>query len=84
MSDKNVLGFDVEEVVRRVIKYLIEGLAVAVAAYYIPKKGRMKLSEVVMIGVTAASVFAVLDLASPTIADNARLGAGFGIGYKMV
>ena len=75
---------DMEEVMRRAVKYLIEGLAVAVAAYYIPRGKRAKLREVVMIGVTAAAVFAVLDLASPTIADNARLGAGFGIGYGMV
>ena len=31
-------AFDLQEVVKRAVKYLIEGGAVAVAAYYIPKK----------------------------------------------
>ena len=40
---KNEIGelqaaFDLQEVVKRAVKYLIEGGAVAVAAYYIPKK----------------------------------------------
>ena len=30
-------AFDLQEVVKRAVKYLIEGGAVAVAAYYIPK-----------------------------------------------
>ena len=31
-------AFDLQEVVKRAVKYLIEGGAVAVAAFYIPKK----------------------------------------------
>ena len=47
-------AFDLQEVVKRAVKYLIEGGAVAVAAYYIPKK-RMNIEEIVMIAITAAS-----------------------------
>ena len=32
--------FDLKEIGRRAIKYLIEGLMVAIAAYFIPKKGK--------------------------------------------
>lgn len=71
------------ETVRRVVKYLIEGLAVAVAAYYIPKRN-MDVQEVAMIGLTAAAVFALLDLFAPSVADAARQGAGFGIGAVQV
>lgn len=76
-------GIDIEEIVRRLVKYLLEGFAVAIAAYYIPKR-KMDLKEIATIAVTAASVFAVLDLASPSIASSARMGAGFGIGMARV
>ena len=74
---------DFEEIVRRVFKYLVEGLAVAVAAYYIPSRN-MNLREVAMIGLTAAAIFSILDMYAPSIADAARQGAGFGIGANQV
>ena len=52
-------AFDLQEVVKRAVKYLIEGGAVAVAAYYIPKK-QMNVEEIVMIAITAAATFALL------------------------
>jgi hypothetical protein len=42
------------------------------------------MNEVLMLAVTAAAVFAVLDLVSPSIAFTARQGAGFGIGANLV
>lgn len=71
------------EIVRRVLKYLIEGLAVAIAAYYIPKK-KMAGKDIMMIGVTAAATFALLDTFAPIISLTARRGAGFGIGASLV
>jgi hypothetical protein len=71
------------EVVNRVVKYLVEGLVIAAIAIFIPKKS-LALNEVVMLGVTAAVVFALLDLVSPSIAFTARQGAGFGIGANLV
>lgn len=69
--------------VKNVLKYLLEGLAVAVAAKYIPSR-EISLNEVVMIGLTAALTFFVLDMFSPSIASGARLGTGFGIGANQV
>jgi ABC-type Co2+ transport system permease subunit len=77
------LNLDLNEVVRRAVKYLVEGLAVAVAAFYIPKK-QMNLQEIAMIAVTAAASFAVLDMLAPSVGANARHGAGFGIGASLV
>ena len=77
------LDIDLNEVVRRAVKYLVEGLAVAVAAFYIPKK-KMNLQEIAMIAVTAAASFAVLDMLAPSVGANARHGAGFGIGASLV
>lgn len=76
--------YSAKDVVSRALKYLIEGTAVAVAAFYIPKKGKMSLEEVVMVGVTAASVLAVLDTFAPEVGSAARFGAGFGVGGKLV
>jgi len=65
------------------VKYLIEGLAVAAAAFYIPRR-KTNLQEIAMIALTAAAVFAVLDQFAPNVASGARHGAGFGIGMNMV
>jgi hypothetical protein len=65
------------------IKYLLEGLAVAVAAYFIPKK-TVDVKEIALIALTAAAVFAVLDQFAPGVAAGARQGAGFGIGFNQV
>ena len=71
------------EVVNRIVKYLVEGLVIAAIALFLPKQA-LRFNEVVMLAVTAAAVFAVLDLVSPSIAFNARQGAGFGIGANLV
>ena len=75
--------FDFSELIKRVIKYLIEGFMVAIAAYAIPKQS-LKMEEVIVIALTAAATFAVLDVFVPTMASSARGGAGFGIGANLV
>ena len=74
---------DVQELVRRMIKYLIEGLAIAVAAYVLPAKG-LSGNEVAMMALVGAATMAVLDTWSPAVAGGARHGAGFGIGSSLV
>jgi len=75
-------AFDLQEVVKRAVKYLIEGGAVAVAAFYIPEK-QPKIEEIVMIAITAAATFALLDMYAPSIGSAARQGTGFGIGANL-
>ena len=75
--------FNVSEFVKRIIKYLVEGLMVAVAAFAIPKKS-MNLEEIALIALTAAATFSILDTYVPSIAVTARSGAGFGIGANLV
>jgi hypothetical protein len=74
--------FNFQEIIARAIKYLIEGLAVAVAAYFIPRK-KMNLQEIIMIALSAAATFAILDLYAPSVGIASRQGAGFGIGASM-
>jgi len=71
------------EVVNRVIKYLVEGLFVALAALFIPKK-QLVVEDIIALGIVAAAVFAILDVVSPSIGSSARGGAGFGIGANLV
>jgi len=66
-----------------IVKYLTEGLAVAVASYVI-LRDRVKQEEIFMIGLTAAVAFAVLDQFAPAIGAGGRLGAGIGLGMKMI
>jgi ABC-type Co2+ transport system permease subunit len=68
---------------RRVVKYLVEGLMVAIAAYAIPKRS-LNLDEVLLISLTAAATFSVLDTYVPSMGVSARSGAGFGIGANLV
>jgi ABC-type Co2+ transport system permease subunit len=70
---------DFREVFIRLVKYLVEGVAVALAAYYIPKKNTNS-SEIFIIAITAAATFAILDMAAPAVSVGARFGAGFSTG----
>ena len=80
----NFLGMvDIEELFTRVVKYLVEGLMVALAAYAIPKRS-LRLDEVALIALTAAATFAILDTYVPSLAASARSGAGAGIGFNLV
>tara|TARA_A100001015_G_scaffold231242_1_gene261786 strand:+ start:3817 stop:4110 length:294 start_codon:yes stop_codon:yes gene_type:complete len=88
-KDFDDTNFDIKEIGRRAIKYLIEGLMVAIAAYFIPKKGKngqslLSIEEVLMIAFCAAATFALLDMYAPSIATTTRQGAGFGIGASIV
>jgi hypothetical protein len=71
------------EIINRAIKYLIEGLFVAIAAIFVPKKS-LPVEEILTLAVVAAAVFAILDVVSPSIGVTARQGAGFGIGANLV
>lgn len=85
MNDGYDYSVDFTEIVKRALKYLIEGFAVALAAYFIPNgKLRLRGEEVLMISMTAAATFAVLDMYSPSIALAARSGSGFGVGANLV
>ena len=85
MSDSKPAApsIDISDLVSRAIKYALEGLAVAVAAYLLPGKV-LKLSEIGMIALVALATFAILDIYAPSVGSSARSGAGFGIGANLV
>jgi ABC-type Co2+ transport system permease subunit len=74
---------NVGELVKRIIKYLVEGLMVAIAAFAIPKRS-LNIEEIILIALTAAATFSILDTYIPSMGVTARSGAGFGIGANLV
>ena len=74
---------NLSDLVKKIIKYLVEGLMVAIAAYAIPKKA-LNMEEIILIALTAAATFSILDTYVPSMGVSARSGAGFGIGANLV
>lgn len=74
---------NISELIKRIIKYLVEGLMVAIAAFAIPKRS-LDMEEIILIALTAAATFSILDTYIPSMGVSARTGAGFGIGANLV
>ena len=74
--------FNMNELIKRAIKYLVEGLMVAIAAYAIPQK-HLKMDEIALIALTAAATFSILDTYVPSMGSTARTGTGLGIGLSL-
>lgn len=64
-------------------KYFLEGAAVALVAHYLPSR-KIAMQELLMLALTAALTFWLLDTFAPSVGQGARLGAGFGIGAGQV
>jgi hypothetical protein len=77
------MGVDFADLIKRLVKYALEGLAVAVACYLLPGK-KLRADEIGTIALTALAVFAILDIYAPSVGSSARTGAGFGIGANLV
>lgn len=73
---------DVPELARRMVKYMIEGFVVAIAAFAIPKQS-MNLMEIGLLALTAAATFSILDTFIPSMGVSARNGTGLGIGLNL-
>jgi len=74
--------FDINEIIKRAIKYLIEGLVVAIAAFAIPKKS-LNIEEILVLSLTASSIFAILDTYMPSTSVSTKQGVGLGIGLRL-
>ena len=81
-AKKSSMMPDMSDVLTRLVKYALEGIAVALAAYVF--SGKLKFNEITMISLTAMATFAILDVWAPSVGASARTGAGFGIGAGLV
>lgn len=75
--------FDFSELIKRAIKYLVEGLVVAIVAVLVPKKS-LNVEEIIIIALTAAATFSILDVFIPSMGSSVRQGAGLGLGFNLV
>jgi hypothetical protein len=77
--------FDLVELIKRIIKYLVEGFIVAVACYVIPNAKRaLNMEEILLLSLTAAATFSILDTYMPSMGVSTRTGAGLGVGLNLV
>lgn len=75
------MDIDFQEILSRALKYLFEGIAVGVACYFTAK---LSMDEIIIIAITAAVTFAILDMYTPQVSNAARMGTGLGIGSQFV
>ena len=77
---------DINELVLKALKYLFQGLMIAIVAYLLDMIGPNKLNtwEIAILSATAACIFAILDILSPTYAQSAQQGIGLAAGFKLM
>jgi len=76
-------SIDISSVIARLLKYILEGLVVAIAAYTLPAYP-MAVPDIVQIAAISMATFSILDFFAPSISSAARFGAGAGIGANLV
>ena len=74
---------DSRELCKRVVKYVLEGLIVAIAAIILPKN-KFDFEAVIALALVAASTFAIIDTMMPSLSHPVNMGVGFGIGANLV
>ena len=73
---------DMNELIKRVLKYLTMGFVVAICAVLIPKK-TLNVEEIVVLSLSAACIYSVLDFAIPSMGVSAIQGTGVGLGLRL-
>ena len=83
MDENQKFELNISEIFKRLIKYMLEGFAVGIAARYIPPE-KLDNKDIYMIAFSAAFMFALLDMYAPSISISARQGAGMALGAAAV
>jgi len=65
----------------KALKYVLEWTAIVAASTLIPSH-KLTWKEVMMIAMVGAIAFAILDMYSPTVSDDAKERAGIILGFK--
>jgi ABC-type Co2+ transport system permease subunit len=75
--------FNTSEMFTRIVKYLMEGLVIGIVASILPSKS-LSTQEIILLALTAASVFAILDLVAPATGSASRFGVGIVSGASLL
>ncbi len=75
----SAIQLNVDDLVRKALKYALEGVAVAIAAKLLPDNN-LSLTQLIVIAFTTALVFAIIDGMAADVAFGVRTGAGLAIG----
>ena len=75
-------SFNSRELCKRVVKYVLMGLVIAICTLVIPKP-KIDLEAVIALALVSACTFAIIDVFVPTMSYPVQLGAGFGIGAHL-
>lgn len=78
------MAFSLVDLLAALMKYLIEGLVVAIVAVIVLNPKKPNFGEILTIAVAAFATFALLDTFTPSMGVTARQGAGFGLGANLV
>ena len=62
---------DREEIIKRVFKYLILTIAIAMASRFIPAC-QLDTKEIIMIGIVGAITFGLLDMYAPSVSHHSQ------------
>ena len=74
-----------QDLLKVLFKYFMNGAAIALVTNFLQSNsGRIDIRSILLIAVTGAAIFYILDIFAPSVADGARLGAGVGIGMRHV
>jgi hypothetical protein len=71
------------ELCKRVVKYVLQGLVIAIAAILLPKQ-KPDFEAVLALALVAAATFAIIDTMMPSLTMPVQLGAGFGLGVNLI
>lgn len=82
-QSEKVYYTDPSEFIKKLTKYLVEGIVVAIITRWIASKS-LTLQEIAIISLTASMTFMLLDIYSPSIAVGYRNGVGIALGAKTV
>ena len=74
---------DFSEIIKRIVKYLIEGFMVALVATLVPRRS-LDWDDIVIISLTAGTTFSILDTYVPSVGASMRDGAGLGLGLRLI
>lgn len=89
MNKEQNIGTPTVKLLQISIKYIIEGIIIAIVAFYVPLMFKTSLRkptiiEILGLAITAALTMFILDLYSPNTSLGARLGLGFKIGKSLL